>query len=222
MRTYTLDEARNVVMNCAKQYDKNLLGKKYLILYKDRLDNIMKFLEIQFEDINYQHLTGIELIDQNGTPRKNVASLFYVKCLHNTLRKNEIQFRADGTTPLKLLALPVIMDIQKVTKIAGDYNNSRTYLVADKLIGNVNFCLGLKQLESGAFVPASALLEDIKKLTSKQSQVLAIFSKESKEAIYNTIRYVAKGINLNHLNFPDDVKNKIALTNYKTPTSPAP
>lgn len=136
MHTYTLDEARSIVMRCAKQYEKNLLGKSYLVIYRDRLDNIMKELEIYFGEENYQHLTGIELLNEEGKIREHVAGLFFNKCLRNGLKKSEIQFKKDGTTNLKLAALPVIMQIQKVTKIAGNYNGMRPYLIADKIIGN--------------------------------------------------------------------------------------
>ena len=114
---------------------------------------------------------------------------------------------------LKLLALPVMMGIHKVTKIAGDFNYSRPYLVADKVIGNVNFCLGLRHADE-YYVPVSALLEDIKQLTNVQSQVLAILSRESGEERYTNIRHVAKGLNLNNLNLPEDIMKKISLENY--------
>ena len=163
MHSYTLEEARSIVMRCAKQYRDNLLGKTFIIIYRDRVDNLMKFLEIYFGSDNYQHLTGIELLDEEGNVRRHVAELFFDKCLNNRLVKNEIQFKPDGTTNLKLAALPTMIQIQKVTKIAGDYNGARPYLIADKLIWNVNFCLGLIQAcEKGCYVPASTLLEDIK------------------------------------------------------------
>lgn len=215
MHTYSIDEARKIVLNCAKQYAKNLAGKNYIIIYRDRISNNIKSIEIQFDADNYQHLTGIEMIDFNGNIRSNAAGLFYSKCVKNRLRKDEICFKKDGTTSLKLMALPIIMDIQKITKIAGDYNNSRTYLIADKLVGNVNFCLGLKEISSGFYVPVSALLEDIKKLSMNQSQVLAIFSKAKTEEIYKTVRYVAKGINLHKIKFSCDVGGKVSLENYK-------
>lgn len=214
MNTYTIEDARRIVMNCAKQYDKNLKDKKYIILYKNRQMNKIQHIEVQFEDINYQHLTGIEMIDSFGTIQKNVSSLFYSKCIRNTLRKDEICFKTDGTTHLKLQALPVIMSIQKVTKIAGDYDGNRTYLVADKLIGNVNFCLGLKEITDNCYVPASALLEDIKKLTVNQSQVIAILSKEIADKIYENVRYAAKGVNLDKINIPINIMEKISLKNY--------
>ena len=213
MQSYTLEEARRIVMQCAKQYQANLLDKQFILIYRDRNDNKVKALEIKFEKGNYQHLTGIEMIDNEGNVREHVSELFYSKCLNNQLAKDEIQFKKNGTTNLKLLALPVMMGIHKVTKIAGDFNYSRPYLVADKVIGNVNFCLGLRHADE-YYVPVSALLEDIKQLTNVQSQVLAILSRESGEERYTNIRHVAKGLNLNNLNLPEDIMKKISLENY--------
>ena len=215
MHSYTLEEARGIVMRCAKQYKRNLLNQLFLIIYRDRKDNQVKSLEIYFGKENYQHLTGVELVDQYGYIRHHVAELFYEKCVSNRLRKDEIKLRADGTTDLKLAALPVMMEIQKVTKIEGDYNNRRPYLIADKLIGNVNFCLGLLQEEKkNYYVPASTLLEDIKKLTDSPSQVLAILSKGKGEKKYSAIRHVAKGLNLNRLCMPSNMIEMINLNNY--------
>ena len=213
MQSYTLEEARHIVMQCAKQYKANLLDKQFILIYRDRNDNKVKALELEFEKGNYQHLTGIEMIDEDGNIREHVSKLFYSKCLNNQLAKDEIQFKKNGTTNLKLLALPVMMGIHKVTKIAGDFNYSRPYLVADKVIGNVNFCLGLRQADE-YYVPVSALLEDIKQLTNVQSQVLAILSRESGEEHYTNIRHVAKGLNLNNLTIPQDIVEKISLLNY--------
>lgn len=66
MHSYTLEEARSIVMRCAKQYRDNLLDKTFIIIYRDRVDKVIKFLEIYFGAENYQHLTGIELLDKDG------------------------------------------------------------------------------------------------------------------------------------------------------------
>lgn len=87
MKTYTTEDARNIVMKCAKLYEQNLNNKKFLVIYKDRIQNTIRHLELIFLKNNYQHLTGIELIDDCGKVRKNVSELFYAKCLNNTLKK---------------------------------------------------------------------------------------------------------------------------------------
>ena len=72
---------------------------------------------------NYQHLTGLELIDKEGNVLHNQSMNFFRKCIENKLGVEEFRFKKDGTTQLKLAALPVLMDITKITKITGDYNN---------------------------------------------------------------------------------------------------
>ena len=213
MHSYSLEEVRKIVMDCAKQYEKNLLNKNFIIIYRDKLSNQIKDLEVFFGKENYQHLTGIELIDEDGNIREHVSKLFFEKCIKNTLSKEEFQMKKDGTTNLKLQALPTIMEIHKVTKIAGDFDYSRPFLVADKVVGNINFCLGLKCINE-FFVPVSALMENIKSITTNQSQVLAILSKEAADLIYSNIRHVAKGLNLNNLVIPENIKSKITLENY--------
>ncbi len=81
------------------------------------------------------------------------------------------------------------------------------------MIGGVNFCLGLSKEET-EYVPSSALLEDIKKLTDTPSQVLAIFEKEMNEAVYEKVKHVAKGLNLNNITLPDEINSMIDLKNY--------
>jgi len=100
MHSYTLEEARSIVMRCAKQYERNLLEQLFLIIYRERKDNQVKSLEIYFGKENYQHLTGVELLDRHGHVRHHVADLFYEKCVNNRLRKDEIKLRADGKTNL--------------------------------------------------------------------------------------------------------------------------
>ena len=138
---------------------------------------------------------------------------FYRKCIGNKLSINEIRFKKDGTTNLKIAALPSTTKIHRITKIAGDYNHKRPYLFVDKVVGGVNFCMGLIQ-DGDYYVPASALLEDIKNLTVTPSQVLAIMSKEKNDTTYKKIRHVAKGINLNNVNLPTDILALISLEEY--------
>lgn len=211
---YSKEEARRKVLNCAKQYQNKLLNKKLIIIYRERKDNQIHYIEVAFYDRNYQHLTGLELIDDEGNIIKHQAKNFYRKCIDNKLSIKEFQFKADGTTHLKLAALDSLTDVSKITKITGDYNGIRPYLYVDKIMGGVNFCLGLSK-EDEAYVPSSALLEDIKKLTDAPSQVLAILEKSVDDNnVYSTIKHVAKGLNLNNITLPDEIKQLISLENY--------
>jgi len=210
---YSKEEARRKVLNCAKQYQNKLLNKKLIIIYRERKDNRIHHIEVAFYDRNYQHLTGLELVDVNGNVLHHQAKNFYRKCIENKLGIDEFQFKQDGTTNLKLAALDSLTDVSKITKITGDYNGGRPYLYVDKIMGGVNFCLGLSQ-EDDVYVPSSALLEDIKKLTDSPSQVLAILEKGISDNIYETVKHVAKGLNLNNLDLPDETKQLISLEKY--------
>lgn len=208
-----MEDARRRVLNCAKQYQQRLLNKKIIIIYREKRDNVIRYIEVVFHERNYQHLTGLELIDKNGDVLHNQSMNFYRKCVENKLSVDELRFKLDGTTQLKLEALPVLMDITKITKITGDYNNIRPYLFVDKVIGGVNFCLGLSR-DDNVYVPSSALLEDIKQLTEAPSQVLAILEKDVDADIYSIIKHVAKGLNLSNITLPQEINAMIDLKNY--------
>lgn len=211
---FTKEDAKRIVLNCAKRYEQKLLNKKLLIVYRERQDNQIYYIEVIFLERNYLHLTGLEPIDKDGKVVEGKAVNFYRKCRDNKLAVDEFQFKEDGTTHLKLSALPTLMDITKITKISGGYNNVRPYLYVDKVIGGVNFCLGLSKTDE-LYVPSSALLENIKNLTDAPSQVLAIFEKNCDDVdVYRTVKHVAKGLNLNNLNLPDKIKNMISLQDY--------
>lgn len=95
----------------------------------------------------------------------------------------------------------------------GDYNHLRPYLFVDRVMGGVNFCLGLSK-EDNIYVPSSALLEDIKNLTDAPSQVLVILEKEMEAEIYTVVKHVAKGLNLNNIVLPNEIYELISLENY--------
>ncbi len=210
---YTKEDARRIVLNCAKKYHQKLLNRKLLIVYREREDNLIHYIEVVFLERNFQHLTGLELIDSNGNVLHNQSVNFFRKCIDNKLSVDDFQFKTDGTTQLKLQALPALMDLTKITKITGDYNNIRPYLYVDKVMGGVNFCLGLSK-EDNLYVPSSALLEDIKKLTNNPSQVLAILEFDISEKKYSIIRHVAKGLNLNNISLSNQLNSMIRLENY--------
>lgn len=61
---FTKEDARKRVLNCAKQYQQKLLNKKLIIIYCERQDNAIRYIEVVFHERDYQHLTGLELIDK--------------------------------------------------------------------------------------------------------------------------------------------------------------
>lgn len=212
---YTKREAVAIVTKCAKEYEKKLAGTTVMIVYRDRMDHKLKYLEIVFNPTNFQHLTGLLLVDKNGNELEHKSLDFYHKCLHNHLSTEEIRFKPDFTTPLKLEALPKLMDLTKITKITGDYDQSKPRLKADKVAGSVNYCLAVSRDEKGMYYPKSGLLEDIRDITMNQSQVLAILQKRRQEKRYRSIKYVAKGLNLLSVRFPEEIADLLQICDKK-------
>lgn len=68
---FTKEDARRRVLNCAKQYQQKLLNKKLIIIYRERQDNAICYIEVVFHERNYQHLTGLELVDEEGNVLRN-------------------------------------------------------------------------------------------------------------------------------------------------------
>lgn len=212
--TYTKKEALRIIIATAKEYAKMLEGLNYLFIYRDRVSNEIEYFEAVFLPRNYQHLTGVEFLDMEGNLQKN-SVFFYHKCLDNTLTEAEFRFKEDGTTPLKLEALPKLVQFLQFSKMTALYNGIRPKLAVDRVAGTINYCLGFIK-DGDYFVPSSCLLEDIRKLGDNPSQILAIMSKKANqsEPIYKEIRYVAKGVPLNKLRMSDELNNLISLEKY--------
>jgi len=175
---YTLKQSVRVAIKCGKEYKRKLANTKILIIYRNRENNEIESMEIVFRPSNFQHLTGLQLLDTKGNQKTNCSVEFYHKCTGNNLKVSEIRFKEDGTTPLKLDALSSLMDLTNITKIVGDYDKSKKWMEADVIVGGTNFCLAVSEDMDGTYFPRSGLLEDIRNITRKSSQVLAIFQKK--------------------------------------------
>lgn len=209
-----LKNAIRVITSAAEKYHHSLEGYNYIFIFKNRSTNQIEYFESIFLSRNFQHLTGLEFIDSQGNLLYNPTQ-FYQKCVNRTLKENEIRFKSDGTTELKLQALPLVVKFLKSSKITAIYNSIRPKLSIDRLAGTTNFCIGFTK-DKDYYVPSSCLLEDIRNLADVTYQILAIFSKPASKAfpVYKNIRYVAKGVKLNHLPFPDALTALISLENY--------
>ncbi len=213
-RTYTKKEALRIIITTAKEYKKMLEGMNYLFVYRNRENNLLEFFETLFLPRNYLHLTGIEYVNAKGEKQMNAVD-FYDKCIKNILTENEIEFRKDGTTTLKLEALPKLVRFLRFSKMTALYNEVRPKLSVERVAGTTNYCLGFVR-DGNYYIPNSCLLEDIRNLGDYPSQILAIFSKHAKkrEKTYKDIRYVAKGVSLNKIQLPDELEEIISLENY--------
>ena len=62
---YSKKEIINILYASAKKYQKYLLNKNIIFIYKDKTDNKLNFIETYFQDFNFMHLTGIKYISDN-------------------------------------------------------------------------------------------------------------------------------------------------------------
>lgn len=115
-KTFTKNEAIKVITNAAENYSENLENKNFAILYKDRQKNRIDYFETVFLPRNFQHLTGLEYINEKGEVLKKSVD-FYEKCVKHNISEKEIRFKNDGTTQLKLQALPKLVNFYQSSKM---------------------------------------------------------------------------------------------------------
>ena len=113
-------EAIRIICAAAKDYERLLNGYNYIFIYKNRATNQIEYFETVFLGRNFQHLTGVEFIDKYRNTISN-STYFYQKCVKSTLKEKEIRFKDDGTTELKLQALPLIISFLKSSKMTAIY-----------------------------------------------------------------------------------------------------
>lgn len=98
-KTFTKKEAIKIITNAAKNYSENLENRNFVILYKDRQKNRIDYFETVFLPRNFQHLTGLEYINDKGEVLKKSVD-FYQKCVKHNISEKEIKVKSDGTTHL--------------------------------------------------------------------------------------------------------------------------
>lgn len=184
----TKQEALNIVLNCSKMYHENLENKNILFIYENKHSDF-NYIETEFLPRNFLHLTGLNILRDEIKPAQN----FYLVCLTNNLSTTDFEFKLNGTTQKKLEILPAIMQIDKKARIIGNYNSQKVYLSTEKLIGNVNMCLGFIK-ENNYYIANTALKEDIRNIVEEQGRIVLVIKKNIKDKKYNEIIYKNKNV----------------------------
>ncbi|MDE7431127.1 MAG: hypothetical protein K2N34_04330, partial [Lachnospiraceae bacterium] len=220
---YTNDiKLQNALKEAVKQfknYQKNLENKSLMIIYRNRETNDMDYIIVQFAGSNYYHLTGLAYKDDaNDSKNGRFGSRFYKDLLDQKLSINDLKIK-DNNTALKIKALPLITTCYRYTNMIGDFNHSGIQLNLDKVMGNISTYLGLKKISGKIYAPASCLYGDVRKAAKSIHQIIAIFIKNTADtSSFSDIKYVAKGHNLNNMNFNSEIKDLISLEKYSSPS----
>lgn len=175
------------VLDCSTLYHNNLENRNIIFILQDKSKKFSS-IEIAFLPDNFLHLTGLKLVGN----KIKTASNFYTICLRKQLSISDFKFNSNGTTQKKIEVLPLIMQIHKNAKMAGEYNNSKKDLKTEKLIGNINFCLGC--VKDKYYMPNTALNEDIRNIVYQQYRVVAVLRKNINESLYKEYTYINKKI----------------------------
>ena len=180
MQLRTNEEAIRIIYKCATKYYDNLSNR--CILFVTAKDNKATGFEALFLPQNFKHLTGV-ISKLSGTDFFNLA-------YRNRLSPNEISLAKDGTTDQKLDVLPQLMNIHLTARMVGDYDYSKSLLVADKIAGTVTAALGFVQSKS-IYLPKTALKTDVRDITTQSTRrrVIAIFVKQRNDTLYRHLTY---------------------------------
>ncbi|MCL2819338.1 MAG: PBECR4 domain-containing protein [Oscillospiraceae bacterium] len=198
------DEAIKILTTCAGQYNKNLANKNVLYIFSG--NGKISYFESLFLPRHYLHLTGIEIVSENI---KSVD--FYRLCLKSKLSSSAFTFHKNGTTEMKLSVLPQVMNIHRSAKMIGDYDNKKSILYTEKIIGTITACVGFVR-DDRYYLPNTTLREDIRTITLKpQKRILAIFTKGDKDKRYYNCSYLAKRVSLESIAISDELKQLISL-----------
>lgn len=215
MTKYTKEQAIGIVVRCAETYHKELEGKNLLLLCQDKHKRIYS-VQFSFYGNNFMHLTGLKPRRRDGekTEQSVSANDFYQKCLDHKLSPSDFEFSDDGTTHMKLNVLPGIICKNLRAKSIGNYNSSKPHLYTEKIVGrgNVKACMGFV-LDSARqeYVPNTVIQEDIRDLTSKDVQVIAVYRKDAHEERYNEVTYKAKNVDWEMVVYPEELQYLLAL-----------
>lgn len=203
-------DALQIIIRCAKEYSNNLENKHILFLYSDK-NKCTHFFEAVFLPRHFQHFTGTKY------NRKIIGSSidFYNLCLKNRLSLDGFEMSKDGTTQMKLQALPALMRIHKTSKMIGDYNGMKPKIYIEKVSGGVTSCMGFVK-EGNFYSPNTVIKQDIREITTETMRVIAVFTKNIENKLYECITYTAKGIDYKNLILPRELKDKIDNQNLNT------
>ena len=200
----TKDEVIKKIRECAILYNKNLVGKNVLFITIG--DNKPYYFETVFLPRNFLHFTGVKT-SLNST-------LFFRSAVNNKLSIDDITISTDGTTELKLLVLPTLMNITKTARMVGNYDNSKSLLISDKFAGTVTSAMGFVETDNGYYIPNTVIKEDIRQITKRpQQKIAATFIKNQKDKKYTYLTYIAKGFTIDDNIFKDIFLKKIDMEN---------
>lgn len=205
---YDKKAALSVIFNAAELYEKNLRDNNILFVYWDKHKRI-QYLEVEFNASNFMHLTGVKVSKQfknQVLDSKEYANKFYEKCIKKRLSVNDFNFAEDGTTPLKLDVLPMLMKKNLSANAIGNIDVRTVKLYTEKIAGSIKGCIGfVKDEKVNKNIPNTVLKADIRNYTDESKRIIITYRKKKQDKQYSEIVYTAKAIEWDKVIFPKEI-----------------
>ncbi|MCC8098097.1 MAG: PBECR4 domain-containing protein [Eubacterium sp.] len=205
---YSKEDAIRIVVSCAENFKKELEDRTLLFFCMDKHKNI-SYIEFSFFFYNFLHLTGLtptkEFISETGSVTGRISAVrFYEKCLDHRLKTMDFEFSDQGTTPLKLDVLPLVISKNLSANMIGNFSSPHPKLYTEKIAGGTKAYIGfIKDAVSHTYVPNTVVKEDLRKNVADYVRIIAAYRKKTDDSEYSEIVYTAKKIDWDKVNFPD-------------------
>lgn len=208
MKNYDAASALPIILQAAKDYDKKLKDRHFLIVYRDKAG--IESRCVGFRSMHFLHLTGVK----TGMP----ASMFYSACLSGRISVKDISVDTKGKAQQKLAVLPYLSELLYHNCMIGDFIGSGISIKADYFVGDTRAVLSVGFREHGVVdIPVTLYKDNVKSLANPTCKVLAIFSKLYYMSKFNECTYLVKGYEAGR--FPEVVRKHLDESLYADESS---
>lgn len=197
----------DIIAKSQKEFEKNLKNKKLMFIYENK-DRTIDQEEIFFPTTSFYHLTGIKAYDSKN---KLLNSYKFYKLLQaGGIDESKLEVK-DKTTYYKLEVLPQLMKLDRMASMIGNFTGHSLLLQTNKLIGNVNACMGFIKNEQNVYVPNTALKKDIRDIADDRKKIIAVLKKDINEKLYKNITYLKQKYQIIDILKNQDINEKIDI-----------
>ena len=105
------------------------------------------------------------------------------------------------------------MRLDRMASMIGNFTGHSLLLQTNKLIGNVNACMGFVKNEQDVYVPNTALKRDIRDIANDRKKIIAVLKKEINEKLYKNITYLKQKYQIREILQNKEISEKIDVDN---------
>lgn len=193
------------LQKAAEKYSK-YVGCDMLVVYSKSKNTPYESYEFMVDEEHFQHLAGVKY--------PQGAKLFFQKCLSgNVCLKDIVPVENMKTTSSKIEVLPQAIDLYsaKIYKI-GEKDLETLKNRFSMAIGNTVTVMGLDRRDQILPIPVTVMNRKITDFCSEPCSIFLVMKKKFGIGKYNELVYEKTKDILSKIEFTDDIKNKIDIT----------